>query len=167
MRKKSLIGIATTALACLGVQTVHADEKSVHENAALFDFEHVSCRGAENEVRIVIKGVKKAVGLITVDLYENNDDTFLKRAGRVGRARFAAKAPMTTLCLKAPDIGDYAMAVYHDKNANKTFDKNAFGLPAEPWGISNNPRVRLGPPPVADALFSVDNDGAEIAISLN
>ena len=135
---------------------------------AMFDFEHVSCNGAENEIRIVINGLKESVGLVTVDLYVNDNDGFLKRAGRVAQRRAAAKTPRTYLCIAAPEPGDYAIAVYHDENANKTFDKGAFGLPAEPWGISNNPKVRFGPPHVEEALFPVDaDDGAKVAISLN
>ncbi len=135
---------------------------------ALFDFEHVSCNGAANEIRIVIDGLKDSIGLVTVDLYVNDNTGFLKRAGRVAQRRAAAKSPHTYLCIAAPEPGDYAIAVYHDENANKTFDKGAFGLPAEPWGISNNPKVRFGPPHVEEALFPVDAaDGAKVAISLN
>ena len=64
--------------------------------------------------------------------------------------------------------GQFAMAVYHDENANGDFDKNGIGLPAEPWGISNNPKVRFGPPPVEKALFEVSAEtGAKIVIDLN
>jgi uncharacterized protein (DUF2141 family) len=71
------------------------------------------------------------------------------------------------VCVPAPEPGDYAIAVYHDENANKTFDKGAFGLPAEPWGISNNPRIRFGPPHVSEALFPVNGEGAKVVIKLN
>ncbi len=134
----------------------------------LFDFDHVSCNGAANEIRIVIDGLKESIGLVTIDLYVNDNDGFLKRAGRVAQRRAAAKAPFTSLCIAAPEPGDYAIAVYHDENANKTFDKGAFGLPAEPWGISNNPKIRFGPPHVEEALFPVDaNGGAKVVIKLN
>jgi len=75
---------------------------------------------------------------------------------------------MTKICLKAPESGAFAMSAYHDENANQKFDKNAFGLPAEPWGLSNNPKVRLAPPPVEKALFTVSADGgAQVHIRLN
>ncbi|MEO1252715.1 MAG: DUF2141 domain-containing protein [Pseudomonadota bacterium] len=136
-------------------------------SARLFDFDHVSCNGDPNEIRLVIDGLEESVGLVTVDLYVNDDQGFLKRAGRVEQRRAAARAPRTAICVTAPEPGDYAIAVYHDENANKTFDKGAFGLPAEPWGISNNPRVRFGPPHVSEALFPVREDGAKVIIKLN
>ncbi len=146
--------------------TAASDKAEV--DLSLFDFDHVSCTGAANEIRLVIDGLDNSVGLITVDLYMNDNDGFLKRAGRVKQRRAAAKAPHTALCVAAPEPGEYAIAVYHDENANKTFDKNAFGLPAEPWGISNNPKVRFAPPHVEEALFPVDADnGAAVVIKLN
>lgn len=141
---------------------------SAHAKAAdEFDFEHVSCHGKPYEIRVVIKNVKKSVGLIVAELYPNNEDGFLKRRGRIEQVRFAAKAPATKFCLVAPNAGDYAVAVYQDENANTDFDKGAFGLPAEPWGLSNNPKVRLAPPPIEKTLFPVNEQGGHTEIKLN
>ncbi len=159
------LSIAVAGLALFGAAAA-SDRPEL--DLTQFDFDHVSCTGAPNEIRLVIEGFDNAVGLVTVDLYVNDNAGFLKRAGRVAQRRAAAKSPFTKLCIRAPEPGQYAIAVYHDKNANKTFDKNAFGLPAEPWGISNNPKIRFGPPHVDEALFPVDADaGAEVAIKLN
>ncbi|GJL90682.1 DUF2141 domain-containing protein [Hyphococcus sp.] len=136
--------------------------------AEAYNFEHVSCTGAKNEIRIVISGVKKSVGLMTVDLFPNDDEKFLHGSGRIMQVRFAAKSPVTKFCVDAPESGFFAMSAYHDENANQKFDKNAFGLPAEPWGLSNNPKVRLAPPPVEKALFDVTAEGgAHVHIKLN
>lgn len=132
-----------------------------------FDFNHVSCRGQPYEIRIVVRGVKKSVGLIVAELYPDDQESFLRGRGRIEKVRFAAKAPETKFCLAAPNAGEYAIAVYQDENANTDFDKGAFGLPAEPWGLSNNPKVRLGPPPIEKALFPVDEAGARAEIVLN
>ncbi|MHA7870936.1 MAG: DUF2141 domain-containing protein [Hyphococcus sp.] len=132
-----------------------------------FEFDHVSCTGAENEIRIVITGVEESVGLITADLYPDNEETFLRGIGRVKKVKYAARAPVTRFCMTTPEAGDYALAVYHDRNANGSFDKTGLGLPNEPWGISNNPRVRFAPPPVSKALFGVTENGAEVEIKLN
>lgn len=133
-----------------------------------FVFEHVSCKGGDNEIRIVVTGVKKAVGLITADLYLNDQEHFLHGGeGRVKKVKFAAKEPRTQFCMTVPEAGEYALAIYQDKNANGKFDKNALGLPAEPWGVSQNPKILFGPPSVEEALFSVDETGAKLEIDLN
>lgn len=129
-------------------------------------FDHVSCRGAPNEIRLVITGVEDAVGQIAADLYPNDQAKFLKGSQRIKQVRFAARTPQTAFCISAPEAGDYAIALYHDRNANKDLDKNSFGLPNEPWGISNNPKVRFSAPTVDKAIFPVSEDGAEVEITL-
>lgn len=136
------------------------------DDTAVAPIEHVSCRGAPHEIRIVIRNVKNSVGLMTADLYRNDEEGFLKREGRVEQVRFAAKSPVTAFCIAAPTAAPYAIAVYHDQNANKTFDKNALGLPVEPFGVSNNPSMRFAPPKVAEALFDVPPEGVTVEIEL-
>jgi uncharacterized protein (DUF2141 family) len=137
----------------------------VAANAAAF--EHVSCKGGENEVRITISGVKQSAGLMTSELYRNEPDNFLSKRGREFRLRFAAHAPLTQFCLYAPAPGLYAIVAYHDKNANLKFDRSAIGLPKEPYGVSNNPKIRLAPPPISKALVEVPSTGVAIEIRLN
>lgn len=164
MSNKILNAAAATiaaAVLCYGV----ADARKKDENK--FEFDHVSCTGGENEIRVLVEDVKKSVGLIAADLYPNDEEAFLKGPMRIKQVRFAAKAPVTAFCIDAPDSGDFAIALYHDENANGRFDKGPFGMPAEPWGISNNPKVRFSAPPVTKALFSVDHSGATLEIKLN
>ena len=134
--------------------------------AAATAFEHVSCKGEPFEVRITVSNVKQNAGLMTVELFRNDPDGFLNKQGRLFRVRYAAHAPMTQICVNAPGPGLWAAAAYHDVNANQKFDKNAFGLPAEPYGVSNNPKIRLAPPPIEEALFEVAETGASVEIRL-
>lgn len=151
--------------AIVGAITTGAAAKKT-EDPEKFNFEHVSCNGADNQIRLVVTGVKYSAGRITADLYPNQEDGFLQKRGRITQVKFAAKAPVTSFCIIAPTAGSFAIAVYHDKNANDGFDKGPLGLPAEPWGISNNPKVRFKPPPVEKALFEVSHAGAEVEIKL-
>lgn len=127
---------------------------------------HVSCKGEPREIAVRIVNVRESVGLMTIELYRNDPEGFLNKRGREFRVRFAAKAPATEICVQAPVAGPWAMAVYHDKNANQKFDKNAFGLPAEPFGLSQNPKIRLALPSIEKSLFEVAETGASVEISL-
>ncbi|MEO0880090.1 MAG: DUF2141 domain-containing protein [Pseudomonadota bacterium] len=158
--KKAALSAAALFVVCAGAAL--ADDIPATD-----PFDHVSCRGADNEVRVKVVDVEDNIGLIVADLYRNDEEGFLKRSGRVAQVRFAARAPHTTFCMAAPESGDFAIALYHDQNANKTLDKKAFGLPAEPWGISNAPRILFGPPKVDEALFQVPETGATVEIKLN
>lgn len=128
--------------------------------------EHVSCKGEANEIRVTVKNVRKGVGLMTGELFRNDSEGFLNKKGRLFRVRYAAHAPMTQFCLKAPDAGKWAVAVYHDQNANQKLDKGAFGIPSEPYGVSGNPKMRFGPPAIEEALVEVGESGADIEIDL-
>lgn len=134
--------------------------------AGAASFEHVSCKSGPNEIRVTVKGVRKSAGLMTAELFRNDPDGFLNKKGRLFRVRYAAHAPQTQFCVTAPEPGKWAVAVYHDENANQKFDKGAFGLPVEPYGVSQNPKIRLGPPPIEEALFTVADSGADIEIKL-
>ncbi|MEK7265271.1 MAG: DUF2141 domain-containing protein [Pseudomonadota bacterium] len=129
-------------------------------------FTHVSCKGEPNEIRVTITNVKKDAGLMTVELYRNDPDGFLNKKGRLFKVRFAAHAPVTQFCVNAPEPGQWAMGAYHDRNANRRFDKNAFGLPAEPYGVSGNPKIHFALPPISEALFTVEETGASVEIRL-
>ena len=54
-------------------------------------------------------------------------------------------------------LGDYAVAVIHDENANARLDTFA-GIPREGYGFSRNPPARFGAPRFAAARFVVDGD---------
>ena len=158
---KSLIAASFAAI----VFATSAQSKD--EESDKFNFEHVSCNGGEHQIRVVVTGVKKPVGLIRADLFPNRQENFLRGRGRIKQVSFAAKKPVTAFCVTAPESGDFAVSIYHDENANGDFDKGAFGLPAEPWGISQNPKIRFGPPGVEEAIFKVNEEGAKVEIKLN
>ncbi len=158
------------AFAALGVALAAggaAAEDSRDRVPPATNFEHISCKGGPNEVRLTIRNVKKSVGVLTVELYKNDQETFLKKEGRALRAKFAARAPMTQVCLYAPDATSYAIGVYHDQNANNKFDKRPpFGLPGEPYGVSNNPKMQFAPPTIEEALFHVPPDSTAVDVRL-
>lgn len=127
---------------------------------------HVSCKGEPREILVRVVNVKESVGLVTIELYRNDPDGFLNKRGRQSRHRFAARAPATEICIHAPEAGQWAMVAYHDENANEKFDKGTFGIPIEPYGVSQNPKIRLAPPPIEKALFEVAETGATVEIRL-
>jgi uncharacterized protein (DUF2141 family) len=109
----------------------------------------------EAGVRIVVRihGVRNSAGEVVAVLYGDNPDDFLRSGKRLERVRVPATTGVVVLELVAPQPGRYAIAVYHDENGNHKFDRALTGLPTEGFGVSNNPRIWLRPPPLADAAF--------------
>ncbi|MEQ8936358.1 MAG: DUF2141 domain-containing protein [Amphiplicatus sp.] len=170
MNKALHIGGIRAAGAALLVVILPATGLAAQENhstpAKLPKINHMSCTGAPNEIRIIVRNVKKSVGLITVELYADDQENFLRTEGRVERVQFAARAPETSFCLHAPEATTYAIGLYHDENANNRIDKGALGIPVEPYGVSNNPRMRFAAPTVDESRFSVPPGGVFVDIRL-
>lgn len=54
--------------------------------------------------------------------------------------------------------GTYAMAIVHDKNKNNKMDKNVFGAPTEPYGVSLNKTYLLKAPLFEENKFVLQRD---------
>lgn len=54
--------------------------------------------------------------------------------------------------------GKYAVAIMNDLNGNGSLDKNMFGVPKEPWGVSNNVRPALREPRFDEAQINLEAD---------
>jgi uncharacterized protein (DUF2141 family) len=92
-------------------------------------------------------------------------------------ASFEEKAPPAKL-ISVPvsstamqvDLGDlpagtYAIRVFQDVNKNEELDTNLVGIPSEPFGFSNNPRITFGPPSFSQAAVEFKT-GAEIHLQM-
>lgn len=54
--------------------------------------------------------------------------------------------------------GKYAVAIMNDLNGNGYLDKNVFGVPKEPWGVSNDIRHSMREPKFEEAVINFDID---------
>ncbi len=71
-------------------------------------------------------------------------------------ARFATvKASAAQATFRNLPKGQYALAVFHDENANDKLDTFA-GIPKEGIGFSRNPKFTFGPPKFSKAIFSAE-----------
>ena len=64
---------------------------------------------------------------------------------------------MEIIIEKIPE-GTYAVAVFQDIDRSNDLKTNFIGFPQEPFGFSNNARIRFGPPSFSDAQFKVESD---------
>jgi uncharacterized protein (DUF2141 family) len=113
------------------------------------------CEGAPSAARlfVIVEGVRSDRGLMTASLYPNVRRQFLVRYGALKVWRNPARAPVTRMCIWLRGPGTYAVAVYHDANANLRLDRGMFG-PTEGFGFSNNPRILFSPPALEAVKFS-------------
>lgn len=112
----------------------------------------------------IAEGVRNARGEIAVTLYPDDKSRFLAKGAKLARVRTAAVAPRTTACFWVTP-GHYAVAIYHDENGDRDFNRSLFKV-KEGFGFSNDPPVTLGVPSFAKTRFAVPAGGATIRIRM-
>ncbi|MEM1094088.1 MAG: DUF2141 domain-containing protein [Bacteroidota bacterium] len=71
----------------------------------------------------------------------------------------------TTCRFEGLAAGTYALAVFHDKNANGKLDTNFVGVPKEDWAASNDARPSMRKPRFSEAAFTIA-DGQTLALEV-
>jgi uncharacterized protein (DUF2141 family) len=126
------------------------------------------CTGHKGPLRLYVnvQGVRSDQGLIAVTLYADDSSRFLMHHGSLYVGRVPAQAPSTRVCIYVPGPGVYALAVYHDADSDRKFDRTGIGLPAEGFGFSNDPPVFLGMPSFKRVRISVPRTDLSTSIKL-
>ena len=126
------------------------------------------CTGPPSQIRLHVRveNVRDARGLIAVTLYADDSRRFLARRGSLYVGRVAAQAPVTRLCIHLPSTGIYGLAVYHDADGNRSFNRNRLGMPAEGVGFSNNPALLFGIPRFRSVRLNVPRSGLQATVRL-
>lgn len=111
-------------------------------------------RPGKGVVRIAL--VNKAQFLMRKKLKEPLQKGIVKPLGESVQFTFKDVAP-----------GDYAVQVLQDFDENGNMTNNWLGLPQEPWGMSNNPTIRFGPPKWERAKFTVTESSEVVKVNLD
>jgi uncharacterized protein (DUF2141 family) len=127
-----------------------------------------SCTGPASAVRfyVTVEGVRSSQGLIAMTLYADDSRRFLARRGSLYVGRVPASASSTRVCIHLPGPGTYALAVYHDADGNRSFNRSGIGLPAEGYGFSNNAPAIFGLPSFSRVRMNVPRTGMGTSIRL-
>ena len=118
---------------------------------------------SQHNLTVRIEGIEEVKGEIEFCLFDNDED-FMYKAVRCTYVPVNSKS--TSYQFTNITAKDYAVVIYHDLNDNRDLDTGWMNIPTEPYGFSNNPSTRFGPPNFKKASFTVDGD-KEISISLN
>ena len=126
------------------------------------------CTGPPSATRlyVTIENVRASQGLIALTLYADDSRRFLARRGSLYVGRVQARAPVTRACIHLPAPGTYALAIYHDADANRRFNRSAIGLPAEGYGFTNNPGTLFGLPSFRSVRLAVPRPNTSTTIRM-
>ena len=108
---------------------------------------------------VVIEPIDRS-GVIYLALWdEASRKSFVSRDGYYRSGSMTTDGESETV-FEFDDVpsGVYAVSMFVDTNQNSAMDRNALGLPVEPYGFSGNPALLLGPPPFDRASFRLDEN---------
>jgi uncharacterized protein (DUF2141 family) len=117
-------------------------------------------------LNVIAEGLRNGNGLLAVTLYEDKPSKFLAHHGSLFVGRVQAVQGTTRACIFLPRPGVYALALYHDENANRSFDRTAIGFPAEGYGFSNNPATLAGLPSFRSVRLNIPRTGLSTHVQM-
>ena len=108
-------------------------------------------------VSLTISGIESVEGTINIGLF-NDEDNFPKSGGEIQVYTIKVNGLEESIVMDKLTAGDYAISLYHDRNADKVCNRNFIGIPKEGYGFSNNFKPLFRAPRFEDCLFTVQSD---------
>jgi len=105
-------------------------------------------------LQIIVSAVQSDRGNITLMLYGDRDEDFLKKGKRLARIRVPAHKGEVSVCIPVSAAGSYAISLYHDEDSNHKLTKNWLGLPTEGYGFSRDAAVSYRLPQLDETVFT-------------
>jgi uncharacterized protein (DUF2141 family) len=113
---------------------------------------------------IILKNIRNSKGYIRAGIYKEDGYGKLSLKNCIKSNMSEAKDSAIIIKLENTPPGIYAVAAWHDKNANGKCGKYFIGWPSEDYGFSNNARGRYGPPAFKKAAFPYSGKDTTIVI---
>lgn len=126
----------------------------------------ISFSALAGEVRITLGNVTSSKGDLFVALFEPGNGFPSNSQGSLRDIITPIDSGKEFIIDELP-AGEYAISLFHDRNRDGKLNTNFMGIPKEPFGFSNNPRILFGPPDFSDSKFSIrENEVKKIRIDL-
>lgn len=114
----------------------------------------------KHDITVTIDNVKNDIGKVVLGLH--TEATFMKTEA-LQTAESKIENGKITITFKNVTPGTYGIMALHDENENGKMDFEPNGMPAESYGMSNNP-LSYGPPQYSDAKIEVKDENLNLHI---
>ncbi|QDT13022.1 DUF2141 domain-containing protein [Planctomycetes bacterium K23_9] len=133
--------------------TSPTDERSLMLGEAELTIENDSSADEGPLVTLVVKGAVSDEGQVMLAIYDaqsqfNDPNRAIVKAPRPIES---GEAKWVLAVKKLPTR--FAVAAFHDENADGLLNRSVFGIPTEPYGFSNQAKSRFGPPSFEQAVL--------------
>ncbi|MCH2188006.1 DUF2141 domain-containing protein, partial [Myxococcota bacterium] len=114
-----------------------------------------------------VHGISHRTGTMNVGLYRD-DGTWLTGDNIAFTRVIPVPQAGSVLAVSFDEVpvGEYAVSLYHDIDANSALEQGALGIPSEPWGMSNDAIGVLAPATFQQAAFVLHPPETSIDIRL-
>ncbi|MEX0722953.1 MAG: DUF2141 domain-containing protein [Gracilimonas sp.] len=122
----------------------------------------------ENErsaFKLVIEGIEEERGEIRIAVFDS-EEAYKRKEEPLHAVVLPVKGKSLIWNEEELPFGNYAIAVYHDKNTNGELDSNLLGIPKEAYGFSNDARGRFGPASWGNAHFQISSETYSMTIQI-
>jgi uncharacterized protein (DUF2141 family) len=119
---------------------------------------------AAADLTVTITDIRATQGQVMVALLDS-EAAWNGTAKPVAGQAVAASGNELKLTFANLPAGHYAVRVMHDENGNGKLDTNAFGMPTEGYGFSNNPNV-MRRPNFDEVRFVIGETAANVVVRL-
>ncbi len=116
------------------------------------------------ELKVTIPNINKKEGQLMIALF-NSAEKFLKPGKEYRTVILKISSGTETVSFKDLPVGEYGIAICHDKNTDGHCNTNIFGIPKEGYGFSRNFRPRFSAPQFRDTkVLLSENTDLEISM---
>ena len=120
----------------------------------------------QNPLDIEVIGLRNDSGEVGCSLF-NDAQAFPRDDSKVLHHVWAPIHAGKAICeFTGLATGDYAAVVFHDENGDHEFNMNAFGMPMEGYGFSNDAAALFAPPDFKSAAFTYNGKNLYIVINI-
>ena len=90
----------------------------------------------------------------------------IRASSSPGAALYRPVRPRRRRGSPSASTGTYAIAVYHDADSNRSFNRTGIGLPEEGFGFSNNPGTLFGLPSFRSVRLAVPRSDMQTTVRI-
>ena len=120
----------------------------------------------QNPLDIEVIGLRNDAGEVGCSIF-NDAQAFPRDDSKVlHHVRAPIHAGKATCEFTDLPPGQYAAVVFHDENGDHEFNQNAFGMPEEGYGFSNDAASLFAPPDFKSAAFNYNGQHLYIVINI-
>ncbi len=118
-----------------------------------------------DEITVHVSALRDERGMVRCSLYDDGAAFPESQAHVIARA-VASPSSSTCVFRGVARAKDYAVVIHHDENNDNVFQKNAFGIPEEGYGFSNDVHPKLSAPSFGDCKFHYEAGPVALKIAM-